>query len=104
MHVVLRRRERNVDMGLVHQTVEQKVVKGQRRGVLLLDGSKHGRLLHPVRADAIPVGPKGKKRRQVSCRSQDSTGSDHRLVGAEEWCSAPAETSPKEASSKRRGQ
>src|SRR5215207_584706 len=57
-------------MGLVHQTVEQMVVKGQRRGILLLDGSQHGRLLHPVRADAIPVGPKGKKRRSFRSRQR----------------------------------
>jgi hypothetical protein len=69
LHVVLRGRERNVDMGFVHQTIEQIVVKGQRRGILLLDGSQHGRLLHPVRADAIPVGPKGKKRAEGKTRS-----------------------------------
>src|SRR5829696_2286246 len=81
----LRRRERNVDMGLVHQTVEQMVVKGQRRGILLLDGSQHGRLLHPVRADAIPVGPKGKKRAKGKTRSPTR-------CGASESAARPANT------------
>src|SRR5918993_1171059 len=46
LHVVLRRRDSDVNTGLSHQMIQQMVVKGQGRdSVLVLDPSQHGRLL-----------------------------------------------------------
>ena len=36
LYVVLRRRERDINSGLIHQKIEQMAVEGQRRGALLV--------------------------------------------------------------------